>query len=124
MYLYLDNSTDGEVDFRLALNTKIIHTVFTIEKNQSLLELIEKFISGNGFLKEDLKGVAIVVGKGRFTSTRVAVATANTLAYAFNIPVLAVSDFKDEIFEDLKKQISGQYVSAEYSGAANIGSKK
>lgn len=124
MYLFIDNSIDGKVEFRYVLDTKIIHTVFDLPKDQSLLGMIDKIILDNGLSKKDLKGLAVIVGKGRFTSTRIAVTIVNTLAYSFGIPVLSVPYYEDKVFDLLKNHTVGQYISAEYSGFANIGNKK
>lgn len=70
----------------------------------------------------------VVVGAGGFTSTRVACVVANTFAYVLKIPLLAITAAEasdpQKLIPKLLKQKSGNYISAAYSGEANIGRKK
>ncbi|OGH69472.1 MAG: hypothetical protein A2754_03785 [Candidatus Magasanikbacteria bacterium RIFCSPHIGHO2_01_FULL_47_8] len=53
----------------------------------SLLEIIDKLVKE---FDGKVKGLAVVLGKGRFTATRVATTAANTLGFAWQIPVVGV----------------------------------
>lgn len=123
MDLFLDNSVDGVVKVSFLLDTKIIHEEFSLE-NQNLVSVLDVIFQKNKLTIKDLTGIAVVVGKGRFTATRVATTFANTLSFSLSIPVLAVNGWYEGLFEDLKKCQSGIYVSAQYSAPANIGGKK
>ncbi len=98
---------------------------------------IDKLLRGRKFRFSPLKkgglggllaGIMVVVGAGSFTSTRLACVVANTFAYVLQIPLLAIK--KDEInkiqklIPKLLKQKKGHYISATYSGEANIGKKE
>ena len=96
-------------------------------KNRVLLLVIDEFLNEKKLNKEDVQGIAVVVGEGGFTSTRISVTVANTFAYANKIPVVTV-DLKEAedlevLIEKIKNQDPGTYVSATYSGEPNIGGK-
>jgi tRNA A37 threonylcarbamoyladenosine modification protein TsaB len=96
-------------------------------KNRDLLLVIDEFLNEKKLNKEDVQGIAVVVGEGGFTSTRISVTVANTFAYANKIPVVTV-DLKEAedlevLIEKIKNQDPGTYVSATYSGEPNIGGK-
>ena len=125
MYILIDNTSDGEVIFLSALDTKLVQDRFVMDKAGGLLASLEQWLRKIGKTKSDIHGLGVVIGKGRFTLTRVAVTMANTLAFAFGAPVVGLSDSNYEVFMDKIKQIPvGQYVSAKYSGEANIGKVK
>ena len=96
-------------------------------KNRDLLLVIDEFLNEKKLNKEDVQGIAVVVGEGGFTSTRISVTVANTFAYANKIPVVTV-DLKEAeelevLIEKIKNQDPGTSVSATYSGEPNIGGK-
>ena len=85
---------------------------------------IDKMLKKRKKKISDLLGVAVVVGLGRFTATRIAVTVANTLSFALRIPVTAVNSADIERAEKLLRgKRAGVYVSAKYSGEARIGQK-
>jgi len=125
MYILVDNSKDGELNFFYTLNTKWVQQVFRTEQSLDLLSALDDCLKKIGKKISDLRGLAVVVGKGRFTATRVAVTVANTLAYTLQIPVVAMKDPDTaQAVNMIESAPVGQYVSAKYSGEANIGKKK
>ncbi len=58
--------------------------------DSDLVPLFTKVLDDAGWKQESIERIACVIGPGGFTSLRVAVAFANTLSYALNIPVAAV----------------------------------
>ena len=70
------------------------------QQSEKLLPGVQKLMGRN--LKK-LKGIIIVKGPGSFTALRIGVATANTLAWALQIPVIGVSWNEKEKMEDLIK---------------------
>lgn len=123
MYLLIDNSVDDKVVLQYCLDTNWVQVEFSTE-GKSLLELLDGFLKNLNKLVSDIKGIAVVVGKGRFTATRVATTMVNALAYTNSIPVLAVDGWYEELRADLLSAPSGIYISAKYSAPANIGKKK
>ncbi len=127
MFLAIDLSERACVKLCLFDNEKEID--FEVEgENRELLESIDSFFIKEKFDKEKLLGIAVVVGSGAFTSTRIATTTANAFAFALGVPVLAITieDLKDKkkIVKKFDTDIKGKYISATYSAEPNIGKKK
>lgn len=61
------------------------------ERGRGLMPAIEEAISRRGWAPRDLTGVAVDVGPGSFTGTRVGVATAKAICLGLSIPAVAVS---------------------------------
>ncbi len=123
MYLVVDNSIDNQVLFYAYLNTKWVQQVISLD-NKNLLSALNEYCVSVGQQLKDIKGMAVVVGVGRFTSTRVATTVANALALSLSIPVLAVDKFSEDLNIQLVQTPTGIYISARYSAPANIGVKK
>lgn len=88
----------------------------------ALLEAIEQLLATTRQPLEAIEGIGVVVGKGSFTSTRVAVTVANTLALALHAKVVALTDGTVEQFMDLLKiSVPGQLVAATYSAPPRLG---
>lgn len=125
MFILFDTSGDkGKVVLLYLVDTKIIQKEFA-ENAKSLVEVLSDALKSENKTLSDIKGMAVVVGVGRFTSTRVAVTTANTLAYALAKPVVAVSKelISEKIIQEIMRATVGRYVSAKYSAEARIGGK-
>ena len=122
MYLLVDNSANDNIFVHYYLNTKWIQCEF--DKNKDLLEIVDQLLLDESKQLADLRGLAVVVSKGKFTATRIAVTVVNTLSYALQIPVLAVTDWYEDLIKDIQASPVGQYVSAQYSAPANIGGGK
>ena len=88
MFLVIDSSAPDQVNLSLWLNTVWVHGYFLA--SAPLLVSIDKFLKQQQKTVADLKGVVVVVGRGRFTATRVATTVANTLAWGLKIPVAGV----------------------------------
>ncbi len=128
MYILINLSTKDILKLSLFDDKKYNEKSY-LGQNRELLICIEKILKTNKTTLKTLTGLIVVVGHGGFTSTRIAVVTANTLAYTLKIPVIAINN-PNPNFEELtilipkiKKQPIGCYISASYSGEANIGKK-
>ncbi|MCX6781988.1 MAG: hypothetical protein NTW66_02630 [Candidatus Magasanikbacteria bacterium] len=122
MKVIIDNSGDGQTVFYLKEKKVWIKEVSSWAK--SLLACLEFVLKKHRRKINDLSGVAVVVGVGRFTAERIAATVANTLAFALNIPVVALPKANTVVAD--KKFLSarrGVYISAKYSGEAHIGGK-
>ena len=123
MYLVIDNSLNDQIVFHTCLNTKWVqHNIERTEKG--LLDLIDGLLKELKLGLSDLQGIAVVVGAGKFTATRIATTIANTLALTLKIPVLGVNEFNENLASQLATTSVGIYISALYSAPANIGGKK
>ncbi len=123
MYLFIDNTNDEQIVLKLFLNKVWVQAIFMSSEYQ-LLSAIDRFLNDNNVSLKDVKGLAILMGKGRFTATRISVTIANSMALALEIPVVGVREFADDIIEKILDTSVGQLISAEYSSEANIGKKK
>lgn len=125
MYILIDNTNDGEVVFFSVLDTKLVQSNFTTSGVDTLLLRLEQWLKNVNKTKLDIQGLGVVVGKGRFTNTRVAVTAVNTLGFALGVPVVGLGDSNFDFFVDKIKEVpTGQYISAKYSGEAHIGNIK
>lgn len=123
MYLVIDNSGDNQVSFYAFLNTKWVQGFVDLE-HKSLLSALTKFLSSVDKQLVDIEGIAVVVGIGKFTATRVATTMANALALSLKIPILAIDQFNENLDQHLAQTRKGIYISARYSAPANIGIKR
>ena len=93
-------------------------------RNRELLESISHFLEEEKLSRKDIHGIAVVVGVGSFTSTRIATVIANVFGFVGNIPIIRISEEEKEDYslleKKLKKQKKGVYISAKYSGEPNI----
>lgn len=122
MYLYI-NTSEREYFYFCLFDESII-----AEKKESniidVLGAIQSFLKEQNKNMKDIQGIAVVVGKGTFSSTRSAVSVANAWTFAEKIPVVTVHDERGKDFTEIKKQLQtkkpGDPVTAEYSGEPNI----
>lgn len=68
----------------ITLQTKLTHS-------EVLMPHIQQAMSMAKVSREQLEAVAVSIGPGSFTGLRIGLATAKTLAYALNIPIVGVS---------------------------------
>jgi tRNA threonylcarbamoyladenosine biosynthesis protein TsaB len=87
MYLFI--STENNYRFSLISGTqnrfaiKVVTEKF--RQSEKLLSEIAKLIQS-----KKIKGIMVVSGPGEFSGLRIGIATANALAYAWQVPVLGV----------------------------------
>jgi len=101
------------------------------EQSEKLLDEIEKIMKKGKTEFSGLKGVIVVTGPGGFTSLRIGVTTANTLAWILQIPIVGIkSENKDlgevvkEGYKKIKNKKSFKQVLPEYGREPNITVKK
>lgn len=104
MYLIINTAKQNEIFVVLADAKKIIRKKLEIEFHESekLLPLIDSLFKENKIMLKDLKAIFVVVGPGSFTSLRIGITVANTLAFSLNIPVIG---FKSVEFTGLRNII-------------------
>jgi tRNA threonylcarbamoyladenosine biosynthesis protein TsaB len=69
------------------------HSMALVNKNQTkeLIPLIKELLEYEQILLSDLTAIAICIGPGTFTGTRVGVMTAKALSYGSDIPLITFS---------------------------------
>ena len=93
MILIIDTTNDNETKVILAKNQdSFVVKKASGEKKQAekLLVLIDKVLPAGKMKLSIINGLGVVSGPGRFTSLRIGVVTANTIAYALKIPVVGI----------------------------------
>lgn len=86
------------------------------QQAEQLLPAINGILAGSNKSLSDISGLGVVSGPGGFTALRIGVVTANTLAYALNIPIvsLTLSEFSNH--QDLVKQVLNELKKAKIGG--------
>lgn len=127
MIVIIDNTAENEVVFYVQKNKNWLIKK-CVNHHKSLLERLALFLSKNNYRIQDISGLAVLVGRGRFTATRIAVTMANSLAYALSVPIISYVNHNtqidfDQITELLRKTKKKVYISAKYSAPVHIGGK-
>ncbi|MFA6105388.1 MAG: hypothetical protein WC725_02190 [Patescibacteria group bacterium] len=123
MFFFVNNTTTDKIVFFVSEDGKDWREHnFDSENEGDLEKSFEKVLQIEKIKLGDVEGMAVRVGVGRFTATRLACTFANVLAYSLQIPVIAVEgDDLGEIVKKLKNTQIGQYISAVYSAEPRIG---
>ena len=124
MFLLINTSVKDAISLTLFKGNFVEQKNYPVA-NRDLLLIIESFLEANTLGVQDVEGIAVLVGVGAFTSTRIATTVANTWAYSKNISVIAVSLEETDDLAALEQKLSqtspGILISATYSGEPNIG---
>jgi tRNA A37 threonylcarbamoyladenosine modification protein TsaB len=123
MFLLLNGATE-DASLILGEDTGKVHHM-ALSRKASLLEQIVMGLEYRRRERGDISGIGVVLGTGSFTATRIAVVTANILAYSCSIPVAGITpaQFADvrSAIEQVKQATVGDYVVASYSAEPRIG---
>ncbi len=92
----------------------------------SLLLCLDELLRQKNVKKQDLEGVAVVLGQGRFTSTRSATILANSFSYTHKIPIAVFSQLEigDEKLVRQRLAENTGYLLPSYYAEPNITQKK
>lgn len=124
MYLLINTSVKDVISLTLFKGNFVEQKNYSAA-NRDLLLSVESFLEVINLGVQDVEGIAVLVGVGAFTSTRIATTLANTWAYSQKIPVIAVGLTEAENLAALEQKLSqtepGILISATYSGEPNIG---
>ena len=96
MILYLDTTT-SYLYAALFENNKLIDSINVLlnkDLSENTLFMLNEMINNNGKSIEDIKKIIIVNGPGSFTGIRIGLTISKTLAWAKNIPIVAISSLK------------------------------
>lgn len=92
------------------------------ELSEQLLSKIEALLTSHNLGFNDLTGIVAFEGPGSFTSLRIGLTVANTIAYAQAIPIVGAAGqnwLKDGL-NKLKSAKPGHYIMPHYGAEANI----
>lgn len=102
--LFIDTSDFETVTLALIDQEVVQHKLQSRQLSESLIKAIKKFCKKQQVRLEQIDKLAVVVGPGRFSRIRTAVATANALAFVLNSQVIRI--LAHNIPKDLKKLVS------------------
>lgn len=127
LILIIDTASATEIILMLRSGEKVLaKKKFLAPKKQAekLLPAIEKLLIKNYFSLKDLSGVEVVNRGGTFTSLRIGVITANALAFALGITVMAIDKEGNIVKEDMRSAKGITIAAPHYDAEPNIGKKK
>lgn len=122
MTLFLDTCDSEKTSVYLVDAKKLAAHIWPSKKTQQekLHTEISKFLKKQKVKLQDLEKVAVVVGPGHFSRVRTGVVTANTLAYALNIPVVGVKKTEEPDFKFILQSKGQKSVDVFYDREPNI----
>lgn len=92
MILFINTCIEKKIILAIKDTGKILSKEYEI-KNRQAENMVASLDDFFVFFKkkiDDLKGVIVANGNGKFTSLRVGISTANAISYALNIPIADV----------------------------------
>src|SRR5688572_1972964 len=91
MYLFIDPSEQSKIKLILFFSDR--QKSIEVEwRNRELLQVIVDAFESEKIELSEITGIAVLVGKGGFSSTRIASVVGNGFAYALHIPIVGVED--------------------------------
>ncbi|MGI6611982.1 MAG: tRNA (adenosine(37)-N6)-threonylcarbamoyltransferase complex dimerization subunit type 1 TsaB [Candidatus Nanosyncoccaceae bacterium] len=113
MRLYLQTADDW---CRLWLNDKLFERQFGRELSKNLLRFLQQSLESEGRGWSDLDGIVVFRGPGSYTSLRIGITVANTLADGLRIPIVGSSgeNWRAEGDGLLKEQTAPQVITPIY----------
>jgi hypothetical protein len=93
------------------------------DQTASFLLLLDEILLEVGNTVQDITGLVVRLGNGRFSSTRAAVIVANSFAFTLGLPIVCISKEESLEIENLEvklKETSSKYVLASYYAEPNI----
>ena len=97
--LAIDTATK-EGSISLIRNEILLSQIILEERNQTkeITPIIKKILSDNSLTLSDLNGIAVCIGPGFYTGTRIGVMNAKTLSFSLDLPLYPFTSF--EIFKE------------------------
>lgn len=129
--IFINTSKDKQLDVFLIKDSVIADKISEqadYKVSERLLAAFARLLQSNKISLNQINYLLVVCGPGAFTSIRIAVAVANTLAYSLQIPVIGIIN-KEQLTNQqlikaaspkLKKAKAGKYISPFYDQEPNI----
>jgi tRNA threonylcarbamoyladenosine biosynthesis protein TsaB len=88
------------------------------ELSIQLLKQIENLLEQSDYNLVDIKGIVAYIGPGSYTSLRISISTANTLAYSLKIPIVGASgsNWVELGLEKVSPESIGKFLTPDYGG--------
>ena len=90
MYLFVNTAEQKEITVALVRESGQIFRLKNEPAEYQQSEKLLKLIKNLKFKINNLQGVIVVAGPGGFTALRIGLATANTIAWVSQIPIVGV----------------------------------
>ncbi|WP_211749148.1 tRNA (adenosine(37)-N6)-threonylcarbamoyltransferase complex dimerization subunit type 1 TsaB [Paenibacillus sp. Marseille-Q4541] len=92
-FLALDTSTAVLAAAVMSEESLVAESNTRADRNHAVhvVQALKDLMENNQITKEDIAGIAVGIGPGSYTGVRIAVTAAKTLAWAWDVPVTAVS---------------------------------
>ena len=126
MYLIINTAKQNEILTAVYNGHKIFQERLKVEFHESekLLPMVDKVLKKSKVNLKDLKKILVIAGPGSFTSLRIGIAVANTLAFSLKIPVVSfkTDEFKGvkDLIKKAEKQRGGERAVPFYGQEPNI----
>jgi tRNA A37 threonylcarbamoyladenosine modification protein TsaB len=124
MYIAIDLSSKDSIHVML-FNEESTVSVSEKGRNRETLACVEQLLKQESVVPDDIHGIAVVIGVGSFTSTRIATTIANSWTFVKHIPICAITPDQMNDHALLAKKMASKknesYISATYSGQPHIG---
>lgn len=122
MYALIDFTKDNQIKFGCTDRAGALVVSAGDFLSAGLLSGLVDFLAEQGYRLTDCRGLAVRLGVGRFTASRVAVTVANALGYSLKIPLAGLPPEATVDLTALFQNASpSPYLIPEYSGSAHIG---
>lgn len=108
VFLYIETKEVDKFYLSLFINGEIYDHEYIVDRGKMstcLLKEIDILLKKNNLNIKDLNLIGVFAGPGSYTSLRIGVVTANTMAWGLNVPIIAISGKKSQkdIIEAFKK---------------------
>lgn len=124
MKIIIDSTIDNEICLHALVNTNWIQRKY-VKHPGGVVGSIRSLLLELGLEPAVISGLGVVLEKGRFTATRIAVTAINSMAFALGVSVVGLVDADHDRFIDaLSRAVPGELVAARYSAAPSIGGKR
>lgn len=124
MKVIIDNTDDKKTYFYFKIGGRWSRETNTAS-GAPLIVRLEKALKKRKKNFDNIGGIAVVVGRGRFTAARIAATLGNTLSFANKVPIIALDSVDFSAAEaKFRKARSGIFLSARYSGEPHISGKR
>ncbi|MFC1662849.1 hypothetical protein ACFL04_01620 [Patescibacteria group bacterium] len=100
MNLFIDTTKPDRILLKFGSVKKIVRLTDNAISTKLLLPNIVKIIEKQNKNFQNISGIAVVNGPGPFTSVRVGIVTANTLALLLKIPIISIRSDRVDNFKD------------------------
>jgi tRNA threonylcarbamoyladenosine biosynthesis protein TsaB len=99
--LYINSSNSGVCVISISKNKKIFslkNNILKHDRSNQIFDSIDKLLKKHNSQLSDIDAICVYSGPGAYTSLRVGVSIANSLAWFLDVPLFAIK--KEKIFID------------------------